>query len=158
MIKIKIFDTTDSCLPKIIKKGEWVDLINAENVKLKAGVESTKISLGIISQLPKGYEAWILPRSSTYSKYFITQVNSMGVIDSSYCGKNDIWKMNVKAHKDVFIPKGKRIAQFRIQLSQKATFWKKLKWFFSSGIKIVQIDKITEESRGGFGSTGEDKI
>ena len=73
----------------------------------------------------------------------------------SYCGPEDIWKMQVTAQKDTFIPEGVRIAQFRIQLSQKATVWQKLKWLFSSGVKLIQVATLGNASRGGFGSTGE---
>jgi dUTP pyrophosphatase len=106
-------------------------------------------------QLPRGFEAVVLPRSSTYAKYKITMVNSMGVIDNSYCGKDDIWKMPVIAQRDTFIPEGVRIAQFRIQLSQKATIWQKIKWLFSGKIKLLHVTNLDNTSRGGFGSTGE---
>lgn len=154
-LKIKIYAEKYNCMPHIIKKGDWIDLTNAETVKLTKGTDVVKLSLGVAMQLPKGFEAILLPRSSTYQKYKITAVNSMGVIDNSYCGKEDIWKMPVIAHKDTFIPEGVRIAQFRIQLSQKANIWQKLKWLFSNGIKLSHILTLKEESRGGFGSTGD---
>lgn len=154
-IKIKIYTTKYNCMPHIIKKGDWIDLTNAESIKIPKGTEVTKVSLGVAMQLPKGFEAVVLPRSSTYAKYKITMVNSMGVIDNSYNGIDDIWKMPVIAQRDTFIPEGVRIAQFRIQLSQKANFWQKLKWLFSNGIKLVHATALSETSRGGFGSTGE---
>ena len=154
-LKIKIYAEKNTCMPHIIKKGEWVDLTNAESVKLKSGIEPVKLSLGVVMQIPKGFEAWILPRSSTYQKYKITIANGMGIIDHSYCGKDDVCKLLVRVNKDVFIPEGVRIAQFRITLSQKANIWQKLKWLFASGIKLVPMEKVEEPSRGGFGSTGE---
>lgn len=154
-IKVKVYTTKYNCMPHLIKKGDWIDLTNAESVKIAKGTEVTKISLGVAMQLPKGFEAVVLPRSSTYSKYKITVVNSMGVIDNSYCGKDDIWKLPVIAQKDTFIPEGVRIAQFRIQLSQKATVWQKLRWLFSSGVKLIQVTNLGNTSRGGFGSTGD---
>lgn len=72
----------------------------------------------------------------------------------SYCGNSDEWKFPVIAIRPTFIEKGCRICQFRIQLSQKATLWQKLKWLFSSGVKLVKVDNLQENNRGGFGSTG----
>lgn len=72
----------------------------------------------------------------------------------SYCGEEDEWKMPVMATREVTIPKGTRIAQFRVQLSQKATWWQKLKWLFNSSVKIEQVDSLGNPSRSGFGSTG----
>lgn len=153
-IKVKVYTTKYNCMPHLIKKGDWIDLTNAESVKISKGPEVTKLSLGVAMQLPKGFEAVVLPRSSTYAKYKVNMVNSMGVIDNS-CGPEDIWKMQVTAQKDTFIPEGVRIAQFRIQLSQKANIWHKLKWLFSSGIKLIHVTSLDNVSRGGFGSTGD---
>lgn len=154
-MKIKVYTTKYNCMPHLIRKGDWIDLTNAESIKIAKGPEVTKISLGVAMQLPNGFEAVVLPRSSTYAKYKITMVNSMGVIDNSYCGKDDIWKMPVIAQRDTFIPEGVRIAQFRIQLSQKATIWQKIKWLFSGKIKLLHVTNLDNTSRGGFGSTGE---
>jgi dUTP pyrophosphatase len=105
-------------------------------------------------KLPKGFEAIVAPRSSTFSKYKILQANSLGIIDSSYSGNEDEWKFPAIAFEDVAIDSNTRICQFRIQLSQKATVWQKLKWLLSSGIKIVEVDNLDDNNRGGFGSTG----
>lgn len=162
-------------LPEIIDKGDWIDLRAAVDVNMHApqagtlkrhkvdGKEESHrdvefdfklIPLGIAMKLPKGLEAVVLPRSSTYKKFGIIQTNSMGVIDSTYCGDNDEWKYPAIALRDTVIYEGDRICQFRIQLSQKATFWQKLRWFFSSGVKIVEVESLDKTNRGGFGSTG----
>ena len=80
--------------------------------------------------------------------------NGIGIIDSSYSGTNDIIRFPFYCFKDSVINKGDRVAQFRIQLSQKATAWQKLKWLFSSGIKFEYVDKLDDINRGGLGSTG----
>lgn len=174
---IKVLEKTPGCLPEMIEKGEWIDLTTAEETSLKGpyskalkrktlkgevieryrDVEfaSTLIPLGICMQLPEGYEAYIVPRSSTYKKWGIIQANHIGIVDSTYCGDNDEWKMSVIAMQKTSIPKGKKIAQFRILLSQKATLWQKIKWLFSSKIKFEKVDSLENPSRGGFGSTGE---
>ena len=116
-------------------------------------VSATLIPLGVAMQVPKGCEAVLAPRSSTFKKWGILQTNGVGVIDYLYSSDRDEWKMPVIATKAVTIPKGTRIAQFRVQLSQKATFWQKLKWFFSGGIKIQRVNSLNNPTRGGFGST-----
>lgn len=156
-LKIKVKLRAGQVMPRIIKKGDWIDLQALEPVKYSAG-DSGMINLGVAMQLPEGYEALVLPRSSTFKKYGIILVNSCGVIDNSYCGNNDFWQFPYFALRDGSIKidkehKDMRICQFRIQLSQKATFWQKLKWLFSSGIELEQVDNLTSSNRGGFGST-----
>lgn len=162
-------------IPEIIAKGDWVDLKAAADVIMEApqaGIlkrhkvgdkeESHRdvsfdiklIPLGVAMKLPKGFEAIVAPRSSTHKKFGIMQANQFGIIDNCYCGNNDEWKFPAVAMRDTTISKGDRICQFRIQLSQKATFWQKLKWFLSSGIKFVEVESLDSISRGGFGSTG----
>lgn len=173
-IKVKRLNK-DIPLPYITEKGDWIDLRAAETVVLDAPqsgtlktttVDGVKVShrdvtfdnklikLGVAMQLPKGFEAVLLPRSSTYIKFGIIAGNSEGVIDQSYCGDNDEWKFSAIALENTTIKKGDRICQFRIQPSQKATMWQKLKWLLSSGIKIVEVESLSSHSRGGFGTTG----
>lgn len=159
-------------LPKIIDKGDWIDLRAAETVELEApragrlyktkngesqrGVvfDSKLIGLGVAMQLPKGFEAVALSRSGTHNNFGIILANGEGVIDQPYCGDNDEWKYKAIAFQKVTINEGDRICQFRIQLSQKATMWQKLKWLFSSGVKIVEVEHLNNTNRGGIGSTG----
>ena len=124
---------------KVDPKGEWVDLRVAENIHLSQG-EFKLLPLGVRIKLPKGFEAHIAPRSSTFKNYKIIQVNSVGVVDSSYCGPNDEWKMPVYATEAVAIQKGTKICQFRIMKKQPS-------------LKFVE-GKMTSTDRGGFGSTG----
>ena len=123
-----------------IEKGDWVDLRAAEEVSFKAG-EFKLISLGVSMRLPEGYEAHIAPRSSTFKNYGILQTNSVGVVDHSYCGDNDIWKMPVYATRDTVIRKNDRICQFRIVACQPS-------------LVFEEADSLGGEDRGGFGSTG----
>ena len=138
-IQIKYFDNEIDKIQKI-KNGDWIDLRSAETVKLKAG-EFALINLGVGMILPKGYEAHIVPRSSTFKKWGIIQTNHMGVIDESYCGENDQWKFPAYALRDTIINKNDRICQFRIVKKQ-------------GDIKFKIVDNLGENSRGGFGSTG----
>ncbi len=127
---------------KIIDKGDWIDLVNVEDVRIYQH-EHAYIKLGVIIQLPEGYEALLLPRSSTFKKYGILVANSMGVIDNSYRGPKDEWMLSAfnPNNSEVTIPKYTRIAQFRVIENQPK-------------ITITEIDEITDDSRGGFGSTG----
>lgn len=138
-IKVKYFSNE---IEKLSRKdvGDWIDLRAAEDVTLLKG-ESKLIPLGVGMILPDGYEAHIVPRSSTFKTWGIIQTNHMGVIDNSYSGDNDQWKFQAYATRDTVIKKGDRICQFRIMESQPE-------------YDIVTVDKLNDESRGGFGSTG----
>lgn len=124
-----------------IRTGDWIDLRTAEDVHLKKG-EFKLISLGISIQLPYGYEALVIPRSSTYKKYKVLQANSVGLIDNLFKGSNDIWMFPALAVEDTFIPKDTRICQFRIIENQPK-------------LEFVTVDNLNNPDRGGFGSTGE---
>lgn len=138
-IKIKYFDQEIEKIQKI-SVGDWIDLRVAERVELKAG-EYKLLRLGVGMILPDGYEAHILPRSSTPSKFGIMCANSMGVIDNSYSGDADEWKFPAVAIRDTEIKKGDRICQFRIVRNQPP-------------IEFEVVDHLNEISRGGIGSTG----
>lgn len=137
---IKIMYHTDIDKIEKINVGDWIDLRAAETVKLKAG-EFKLISLGVSMALPSGYEAHIVPRSSTYKNFKIIQANHMGVIDESYRGSDDIWMFPAIAMEDTVIYKNDRICQFRIMEHQPV-------------IQFEEVETLSEKSRGGFGSTG----
>ena len=155
-IKIRVLKGSRPYLPKIIKKGDWIDLTAGEKVQLtnRGLTKISYIPLGIAMELPKGYEAILVSRSSTPEKFGITCPNSFGVIDNSYCGNEDEWKFPAIGLRQTTINSGDRICQFRIQLSQKATVWQKLKWLFSGNLKIKFVDNLSKPSRGGIGTTG----
>lgn len=121
--------------------GEWVDLRCAEDTRMWKG-DFRKIPLGVVITVPSGYECILAPRSSTFEKYAIIQTNGIGVIDHSYCGPEDEWKMPAIAACNTYIPKNARIAQFKIVPSQ-------------GDIVIREVKEVNRPSRGGFGSTGE---
>lgn len=137
-IKIKYF--TDIQPIEKIEKGDFIDLRSAEDIDLDAG-DFAIIKLGVGMKLPKGYEAHIVPRSSTYKKWGIIQTNSVGIVDNSYSGDNDQWMMPVLAMRDTHISKNDRICQFRIVEKQPE-------------IKFTTVEKLDNEDRKGFGSTG----
>ena len=137
-IKIKYF--TDIERIEKISQGDWIDLRAAETVSLSKG-EFKLISLGVGMILPDGYEAHIVPRSSTFKKFHVIQTNHMGIIDNSYCGEQDEWKFPALAVEDTIINKNDRICQFRIVKKQPE-------------IVFEQVEKLSDTSRGGFGSTG----
>ena len=139
-IKIKYFDKEIDKIEKI-SKGDWIDLRSAETINLKKG-EFHLIPLGVGMKLPNGYEANIVPRSSTYKNFKILQTNCYGVIDNSYSGENDQWFYPVIAMEDTTINKNDRICQFRINKIQPE-------------IQIEEVNHLDDVDRGGFGSTGK---
>lgn len=154
MLKIKIKTFKDQILPEIINKGDWIDLRAADSYDLIPG-EYKLLKLGVAMQLPKGFEAHVVPRSSTFKNFGIILTNSIGIIDWKYNGDADEWGYPAYCISKKHIQKGDRICQFRIQLSQKATFWQKLHWLLSSKIKIEHVEKLNTINRGGVGSTGK---
>lgn len=138
-IKIKYF-TEDIDRINKIDKGDWIDLRAAETVRLNAG-EFKLIPLGVAMQLPKGYEAHVVPRSSTYKNFGIIQTNHQAVIDESYCGNDDQWYYPAYALRDTIININDRICQFRIMKKQPE-------------IEFDEVLFLENENRGGIGSTG----
>lgn len=139
-IKIKYFTDKIEKLTYIGGKSDWIDLRAADDVELKAG-EFKLIPLGVAMELPQGYEAHVVPRSSTYKNFGIIQTNHMGVIDESYCGDHDQWFLPAYALRDTQIHVGDRICQFRIMEHQPV-------------IQFEEVETLGHEDRGGHGSTG----
>ena len=123
------------------RNGDWTDLFTAEEVMLRPG-DFRVISLGVSMELPEGYEAHILPRSSTFKHWGILMANGMGIVDNAYCGDEDVWGFPAYATRTVTIPKGTRICQFRIEKT-------------SEPIEFEEVDELGTKARGGFGSTGK---
>lgn len=139
-IKIKYLNNEIEKLEKI-SIGDWIDLRCAKETVLKAG-EFALIPLGVAMQIPKGYEALMVPRSSTFKHFGIIQTNSMGVIDESYCGDNDQWHFPAYALRDTVIHVNDRICQFRIIKHQPE-------------IEFQKVETLGNIDRGGIGSTGK---
>ena len=137
-IRIKYLRDIDKIQP--IAKGDLIDLRAGETVTMKAG-EYKEIPLGVAMELPNGYEAWVVPRSSTFKKYGVLFVNSVGVIDESYKGDNDEWNFLAYATRDTTIPKNERICQFRILTHQPE-------------LCFDDVETLGNADRGGIGSTG----
>lgn len=133
----------DEDLGKIekIPVGDWIDLRAAERADMEPN-EFKVISLGISVKLPEGYEMHILPRSSTFRRWGILMTNSMGIIDESFCGENDILGFPALAMRSTTIFKGDRICQFRIMKKMPE-------------VRFTEVDHMEDEDRGGFGSTGK---
>lgn len=137
-IKIKYFRDIEPI--QKFENGDWIDLRSGIDIDLKAG-DQALIPLGVGMILPEGYEAHVVPRSSTLKKFGIIQGNHMGIIDNSYSGDEDEWLMSVIAVRDTHISKNDRICQFRIMKKQPKLVFE----------QVVSLNAI---SRGGFGSTG----
>lgn len=139
-IRIKYFCKDIEKLAKL-ENGDWIDLRASKDVEMAANTFAL-IPLGIGMILPEGYEAHIVPRSSTFKNFGIIQTNHMGVIDESYCGDNDEWKYPAYALRDTMIHKGDRICQFRIMKKQPE-------------IEFIEVGTLKDKDRGGFGSSGK---
>lgn len=139
-IKIKYFTDKMERLTYIDGKSDWIDMRAAQDVEMKEG-DFRLIPLGVAMELPRGYEAHVVPRSSTFKNFGIIQTNHMGVIDESYCGDNDQWFFPAYALRDTVIHEGDRICQFRIMEHQPP-------------ISFVEVERLGHEDRGGHGSTG----
>lgn len=139
-IRIRYLSDEIEPLRYIDGKSDWIDLRAAERVELKAG-DFRLIRLGVAMELPRGYEAHVVPRSSTFKTWGLLQTNSMGVIDGSYCGDNDEWRVPVYATRDTVVEVGDRICQFRIMGNQPR-------------ITFEQVERLSGADRGGFGTTG----
>ena len=143
-IHIKYFNDQLERLRYIGGKSDWIDLRAAEDVRMKAG-EFRLIPLGVAMQLPKGYEALIAPRSSTFKNFGLIQTNHVGVVDESYCGDNDQWYFPAYATRDTEVHFNDRICQFRIVAHQPT-------------VRFVEEQSLSGLNRGGFGTTGVNEI
>ncbi len=140
-IQIKYFSKEIEPLSYIGGKSDWIDLRCAEETVLKQG-EMKLIPLGVGMKLPAGYEAHVVPRSSTFKNFGVLQANSFGIVDESYSGDDDQWYFPAYAVRDTVIHVNDRICQFRIEKHQPS-------------IVFVETDHLGAENRGGFGSTGK---
>ena len=139
-IKIIYHNQNIDRIVNIENKSDWYDLRAAETVEMRAG-DYKLISLGVSMKLPEGYEAHVVPRSSTFKNFGVLQTNSFGIIDNSYSGTNDIWRFPALAMRDTVIHEGDRICQFRIMKKQPE-------------IEFIEVDELDSVDRGSFGSTG----
>ena len=139
-IRVKYLNERVQKLSYVDGKSDWIDLRAAEDVVMKAG-DFYLIPLGVAMELPKGYEAHVVPRSSTYKNFGIIQTNHMGVIDESYCGDHDQWYFPAYALRDTEIKEGDRICQFRIMEHQPELLFE-------------ETESLGNKDRGGIGSTG----
>ena len=141
-IKIKYFTDKIEKLCYIAGNSDWIDLRVAEDVVMKKG-EFRLIRLGVAMELPQGYEAHVVPRSSTYKNFGLIQTNHMGVIDESYKGDADEWKWPALAMRDTEVHVGDRLCQFRIMKHQPQ-------------INFLEVASLENDDRGGFGTSGTD--
>lgn len=96
----------------------------------------------VVIVVPEGYMLVVAARSSTPKKKGLLTPHGIGIIDHDYCGENDEIKVQVFNFCDqpVTVSRGEKIAQ--------GVFVKIEKFEFD------EVEKMTSESRGGFGSTG----
>lgn len=140
-LKIKYHTDAIEKLAYIDGKSDWIDLRAAKRYELKKG-DWQLIDLGVSIALPEGYEAHVVPRSSTYRTWGLLQTNSCGVIDNTYSGDGDVWMVPMLATRDTVVEVGDRICQFRIMKNQPQ-------------IVFNEVEHLDGADRGGFGTTGK---
>ena len=143
-MKVRIINKSHHPLPGYatpLSAGMDIRANLSESVVLKP-LERKLIPTGLYISLPEGYEAHVVPRSSTFKNYGLLQANSMGVVDYTYRGDNDQWCVPMYATRDVHIDKNTRISQFRIMKNQPP-------------LAFTRVEHLTGPDRGGFGSTGK---
>jgi dUTP pyrophosphatase len=121
------------------------DVFAAEDAEFKPR-ETKLVSLGLIAEAPEGYHFKLYIRSSMALKRNFCLGNSVGIIDHSYAGKDDVCKAILKydgpSRSKGVIKKGEKIGQLVLA-------------------KNIDIEWDEQEerdfrgtSRGGFGSSG----
>ena len=138
-VRIKYFSEDLERIKKV-QIGDWIDLRAAETVELRKG-QHYYIPLGVAMELPEGYEAWLTSRSSMAKTFKIVHCDDMGIIDGSYKGDNDEWKLPVIAIDDTIIHKNDRICQFRLHEVMPP-------------VEFEEVETLGNSDRGGLGSTG----
>lgn len=143
-IKIKYMHPDTKRL-EAIDIGDWIDMYADEQIVMYPG-QFINIPLGVAMELPRGYEAHLAPRSSTFKTWGILAANSFGVIDESYKGDNDEWHFPAffpvgGTLKQTVIHRGDKIAQFRIMKKMPR-------------IDFIEVESLGNPDRGGLGSTG----
>lgn len=117
------------------------DLYAIEDQVIPAHSYGNMIHTGIKIQLPEGWQALILPRSSMGLKTPLRLSNSVGLIDSSYRGELGVLYDNT-SDEDYTIRAHDRIAQLLVMPNYR----------FQA--KVVDILASSDRNDGGFGSTG----
>ncbi|MFA7337785.1 MAG: dUTP diphosphatase [Candidatus Obscuribacterales bacterium] len=131
-------------LPKYATAGSaGLDLTNAlaEAITLQPG-ERCRIPIGIIVEIPPGYEGQVRPRSGLADKAGISLTNCVGTIDSDYRGEVQVLVVNHGQQPYTFEP-GERIAQLLITPVPEVEV-----------IEVEELSDSVERGAGGFGSTG----
>jgi len=157
---MKLLVKYHSSLCGLEKYGNWIDLKSSVDISFKM-FENQLIPLGVSIRLPKYYQANIVPRSGTYKKYKLIQVNHYGIVDGpddksdGYSGNNDVWMFNALAIEGTQVSVGDRICQFEVRPTMTAPWYIKLWWIFDNKIKLFEVNDLGSNNRGGFGSTGK---
>ena len=117
------------------------DLYAMADQTLEANSIGNKIPTGVKIQLPEGWLALIIPRSSIGAKTPLRLSNSVGLIDSGYRGELGVLYDNI-SDTSYEIKAGDRIAQLLVMPSHR----------FKA--KVVDILADSDRGEGGFGSSG----
>jgi dUTP pyrophosphatase len=140
-VKIKRIDK-NLPLPEYQTKGAAAfDLYSRIDMEIKPG-EIALVPTNLVVETPMGYGLFLAPRSSTPRKKGLMMPHSLGIVDPDYSGEEDEVMLQYKnfTSEVVKIEKGERIGQAFFVETPRVTF--------------TEVDKMDNENRGGFGSTG----
>ena len=147
-VKIKVFEGGRK--PES-KNGNWYDcyvrtanvngLTPSGNIIRFSPGDIVVVHLGFAMDIGKGYEGYILPRSSTFKNTGLLLTNSMGLVDDTYCGDGDEWLAMFYATTYGAFKIGDRLVQISIKKS--------------TPVDMEDVAQLGNPDRGGYGTTGK---
>lgn len=117
------------------------DLRTRVDVTLAPGERAT-VPTGVAIALPRGYAAFVHPRSGLAVRHGVTTLNGPGTVDAGYRGEVHVTLVNTDPERACVLQRGDRIAQLVVQRVARAVF--------------VEAERLPGSDRGdgGHGSTG----
>jgi dUTP pyrophosphatase len=132
----------DVPLPAYAHDGDaGADLVTTVDVILGPG-ERAVLPTGLAIALPRGYAAFVHPRSGLAARCGVALVNAPGTIDAGYRGQVQVIVVNLDPREPVSLRRFDRIAQLVIQRVERANF------------RDAAALAGSTRSDGGLGSTG----
>jgi dUTP pyrophosphatase len=149
-VRVKIQRVRDVPLPEYQTEGAaGFDLAPADDVEINPG-QTVLVPTGLIVATPPGHMLMVVPRSSTAKRWNLSLGNTIGIVDSDYCGPEDELLLlkdtrlplppAYGAEPTNIIPAGTRLAQGIIVPVLQVQFF--------------EVEQIGAPTRGGYGSTG----
>lgn len=138
-LKIKVKVLVEGCMPEINKLGDCIDLRSAVDMDIpvpqsgtlkrrtdqegnevgyrNVTMETYYVPLGVAMELPKGFTAKILSRSSTPRKVGLFIPNGLGFVDNLYKGEEDEWNYICSPLRETSIKRGTESVNLKSDLA-----------------------------------------